>query len=251
LGYPVGIRGFGQGLAITSFAEKAGARQRPPFFLIGLLVVVLLAGAAYAAYAGASLYVHLHHGGDGLVSAQAKLSAGLRSGTPEAIRGAQSDLAGAGHDFSAAYGSARDDPAFRLLGGLPATGGQVEASLHLAAIGEDLTRAGQAVAQISLEIVNLRQAYAGRSLTPEDLQALLQKAEELTRLYGASARLIGDDLRAAHQERSQVVTANLVPPLKSAYYRVDEALSRADQAFVRFQDVRLLLSQLLGVSIPG
>jgi hypothetical protein len=134
---------------------------------------------------------------------------------------------------------------------LPATGDQVEASRHLAAIGGDLTRAGQAVAQISLEILSLKQAYAGRHLTPEDLQALLQKAEELTRLYGASARLIGDDLRAAHRERSQVVTTNLVPPLKSAYDRLDDALSRADQAFTRFQDIRQLLSQLLGVSIPG
>jgi hypothetical protein len=186
-----------------------------------------------------------------LVSAQAKLSSGLRSGTAGSIRSAQSDLTDAGHDFSAAYGSARNDPALRLLDGLPATGYQVEASRHLAAIGEDLTRAGQAVAQISLEIVNLKQAYGGRRITPDDLQALVQKAEELFRLYQASARLIGDDLRAAHQERSQVATTNLVLPLKSAYDRVDDALSRADQAFARFQDVPQLLTQLLGVSIPG
>ena len=219
--------------------------------LIAVLVVALLVGAGYTAYAGGSLYLHLHGGGEGLVSAQAKLSAGLRSGEAATIRSAQSDLNAAGHDFAAAYGSARDDPAFRLLGGLPASGDQVEASRHLAAIGEDLTRAGQAVAQIGLEIVNLKQTYAGRTLTPDDLQAMLQKAEGLASQYSASAHSIGDDLRAAHLERSQVVTTNLVPPLKGAYDRVDEALSRADQAFVRFQDVRQVMSQLLGVSIPG
>ncbi len=80
---------------------------------------------------------------------------------------------------------------------------------------------------------------------------MLQKAEGIARQYGASADSIGDDLRAAHQERGQVVTTNLVPPLKSAYDRVDEALSQADQAFVRFQDVRQVMSELLGVSIPG
>ena len=235
--------------AIVDHMPRSSAAGR--FALIAVLLVALLAVAGYTAYAGGSLYLHLHGGGDGLVSAQAKLSAGLRSGQAEAIRSAQSDLNEAGHDFAAAYGSARDDPAFRVLGGLPATGDQVEASRHLAAIGEDLTHAGQAVAQIGLEIVNLKEAYAGRALTPDDLQAMLQKAEGLARQYGASAHSIGDDLRAAHQERSQVVTTNLVPPLKSAYDRVDEALSQADQAFVRFQDVRQVMSQLLGVSIPG
>lgn len=138
-----------------------------------------------------------------------------------------------------------------MLGGLPAAGDQLGASRHLAAIGADLTHAGQSVAQIGLEIVNLKRTYGGRTLTPDDLQGLLQKAEAIVRQYSASAHSIGDDLRAAHQERSQVVTTNLVPPLRGAYDRVDEALSRADQAFVRFQDVRQVLSQLLGVSIPG
>ena len=218
---------------------------------IAVLAVVLLATAGYTAYAGGSLYLHLHGGGEGLLSAQAKLSTGLQNGEAETIRSAQSDLNAAGHDFAAAYGSAEDDPAFRLLGRLPAAGDQVGASRHLAAIGADLTHAGQAVAQIGLEILNLKQTYGGRTLTPDDLQALLQKAEAVARRYSASAHSIGDDLRAAHQERGKVVTTNLVPPLKGAYDRVDEALSRADQAFVRFQDVRQLLSQLLGVSIPG
>ncbi len=229
-------------------------RRRPAagrLGLIAVLLVALLAVAGYTAYAGGSLYVHLHGGGDGLVSAQAKLTTGLQSGEAGTIRSAQSDLDEAARDFAAAYSGAQDDPAFRLLGRLPATGDQVGATRHLAAIGEDLTHAGQAVAQIGLAIVNLRQAYAGQTLTPDDLQGMLQKAEAIARQYSASAHSIGDDLRAAHLERSQVVTTNLVPPLRSAYDRVDEALSRADQAFLRFQDVRQVLSQFLGVSIPG
>ncbi len=129
---------------------------------IAVVLVALLGGAGYTAYAGGSLYLHLRGGGDGLVSAQAKLSTGLRSGQAEAIRSAQSDLNEAGHDFAAAYGSARDDPAFRLLGGLPATGDQVEASRHLAAMRISPMRGRRSPRSVSRSSTSNRPTPAGR-----------------------------------------------------------------------------------------
>ena len=58
-------------------------------------------------------------------------------------------------------------------------------------------------------------------------------------------------LRAAHAERAQVTTTDLVGPLRNAYDAVDAALANADNAFLRFQDVRQLLSDYLGVRLPA
>jgi hypothetical protein len=46
-------------------------------------------------------------------------------------------------------------------------------------------------------------------------------------------------------------TTDLVGPLRDAYDAVDRALAEADTAFLRFQDVRQVLSDLLGVRLPA
>jgi hypothetical protein len=106
-------------------------------------------------------------------------------------------------------------------------------------------------AAVAIQVAGLKQRYAGRTLTPDDLQTVLQEARGVARDYSASTQAIGQQLRAAHAERAQVKTTDLAGPLRDAFDAVDRALAGADTAFLRFQDVRQVLSDFLGVRLPG
>jgi len=138
-----------------------------------------------------------------------------------------------------------------LVGGFPAAGHQIEASAHLAAIGADMSRAGESAATVAIQVAALKQKYTGRPLGADDLQAVLEEAQTIARTYSASTRAIGEQLRAAHAEREQVTTTDLLAPLRDAYDQVDRALAEADTAFLRYQDVKQVLSDFLGVRLPA
>jgi hypothetical protein len=219
--------------------------------VIAIVLLALLAAVGYTAYSGATVYADLESGRQDLVAAQASIAAAARSTDPGQLRAAAAQLARAEHHFADAGRRSRDDPALHLAGGVPAANRQLDATAHLAAIGADMSRAGEAAATIALQVAALKQKYAGRSLTPDDLQVLLQQAQLIARDYSASTRAIGQQLRAAHAERAQVTTTNLITPLRNAYDDVDRALSDADTAFLRYQDVRQVLSDFLGVRLPA
>src|SRR5207253_3777107 len=146
-------------------------------------------------------------------------------------------------DFSDAGRRARNDPALRALAGLPAAGRNLDAVTHLATIGADMSRAGEAATAVAIQVAGLKQQYAGRTLTPDELQVVLQQAQGIARDYSASTQAIGQQLRAAHAERADVKTSDLAGPLRDAFDAVDRALAEADTAFLRFQDVRQVLSR--------
>lgn len=218
--------------------------------LIAIVLLALLAAVGYTAYAGTVVYRQLDSGRQQLVAAQARMSAAAHSGDAAQLRAAAAQLRQAEQDFSDAGRRSRDDPALRLAGGVSAAGRQLDAIAHLAAIGADMSRAGESAAAVAIQVAALKQAYAGRALTPDDLQLLLQQAQAIATAYSASTRAIGQQLRAAHAERAQVTTTDLVAPLKNAYDEVDRALAEADTAFLRYQDVRQVLSDFLGVRLP-
>jgi hypothetical protein len=214
------------------------------------IVLALVAAIGYTGYAGTTIYRKLDSGRQELVAAQASISTAAQSGDPAQLRAAAAQLKQAERDFTDAASRSRDDPALRLAGGVPSAGRQLSAVTHLAAIGVDMSRAGEAAAAVGIAAAELKQQYGGRTLTPDDLQALLQQAQGLASDYSASSQAIGAQLRAAHAERAQVTTTDLMAPLKSAYDEVDRALSDADTALLHYQDVKQLLSDFLGVRLP-
>ena len=214
------------------------------------IVLALLAAIGYTGYAGTTLYRQLDSGRQELVAAQDSITAAAQSGDLAQLRAAAAQLRLAERDFSAAAARSSTDPALRLAGGLPSAGRQLHAVTHLAAIGADMSRAGEAAAVVGIAAAELKQQYAGRTLTPDDLQTLLQQAQGIARDYNASTQAIGAQLRAAHAERAQVTTTDLMAPLKDAYDGVDRALREADTAFLRYQDVKQVLSDFLGVRLP-
>ena len=219
--------------------------------VIAIVVLALMAAVGYTGYAGTTVYQQLDSGRKELLAAQAGFSAAAQSADPAQLRAAAAQLRLAERDFSDAGGRSRNDPALRLLGGIPAAGRNLDAVAHLAAIGADMSRAGEAAAAVAIQVVGLKQQYAGRTLTPDDLQMILQQAQGIAKDYSASTQAIGQQLRAALAERAQVTTTDLVGPLKDAYDAVDRALAEADTAFLRFQDVRQVLSDFLGVRLPA
>lgn len=86
-------------------------------------------------------------------------------------------------------------------------------------------------AAVAIQVAALQQKYAGRALTPDDLQTLLQQAHGIATDYSASTQAIGQQLRAARSERAQVKTTDRVGPPRDAYREVDRALAEADTAF--------------------
>jgi len=219
--------------------------------VLAIVVLVLLMAVGYTVYAGTTVYRRLDGGRQELVAAQGSMSAAARSGDPAQLRAAAAQLRLAEGDFSDAGRRSRDDPALRVAGGIPPVGRQLDAIAHLAAIGADMSRAGEAAAAVAIQVVALEQRYAGRTLTPDDLQMLLQQAQGIASEYGASTQTIGQQLRAAHAERAQVTTTGLAPPLRDAFDEVDRALADADTAFLRYQDVRQVLSDFLGLRLPA
>jgi hypothetical protein len=219
--------------------------------LITAIILAVIAGTGYTAYAGGSVYRSLDSGRQELVAAQATLKHASHSTDVGQLQMAVAHLQRAEGDFNEARSRARNDPALRLAGGIPAAGRQVDASAHLAAIGADLSRAGQAAATVAIQAAALKQTYGGRPLSADDLPAILAQAQAIASSYQGSIEAIGRELHAAHQERAEVTTTDLLAPLRSAYDAVDRALDEADTAFARYQDVRQVVSDFLGVQLPA
>jgi hypothetical protein len=218
--------------------------------IAAIAILALLAAGGYTASAGAAVYQDLDRGRQALVAAQAGMTAAARSGDPAELQSAAAQLKLAERHFNDAQGRSASDPALRLACGIPGAGRQLDASTHLAAIGADMSRAGQGAAAVAIQVAALRQKYAGRTLTADDLQAALEEAQAIARTYSASIQAISQQLHAAHAERAQVDTTELVGQLKQAYAAVDRALVEADTSFRRYQDVRQVLSDFLGVQLP-
>ncbi|TMF50781.1 MAG: hypothetical protein E6I24_03125 [Chloroflexi bacterium] len=215
------------------------------------MVIAGLAAAGYTTYAGNRVYQSLESGRRQLVAAQASMKAAAHSADPRLLAAAAAQLQQAERDFDDANRRSRDDPALRLVGGVPAAGRQIDASAHLAAIGADMSRAGEGAAAVAIQVAALKQKYAGRPLGADDLEAALEEAQAIARNYSASTRAIGEQLHAAHAERERVTTTDLIGPLRDAYDQVDRALVEADTAFLRYQDVRQVLADFLGVRLPA
>lgn len=137
-----------------------------------VVIVLLLAALAlvgYTGYAGTTVYQRLDDGRQRLVAAQASLNAASRTADGVQLRSAAAELKQAEADFADAHRRSTTDPALRLVAGVGPAGQQIDASAHLAAIGADLSRAGEAVAAIAIQLAPLVHKYAGRTLTPADL----------------------------------------------------------------------------------
>jgi hypothetical protein len=225
--------------------------MRPLGLIAAIVILALLAAGGYTASAGAAVYQDLDGGKQALVAAQASMSAATTTGNPAELQSAADQLKVAERHFNDAQARSSTDLALRVVGGVPGAGRQLAASTHLAAIGADMSRAGQGAAEVAIQVAGLKQKYAGRPLSANDLDSALQEAQGIARTYSASIQAIGQQLRAAHTERAEVDTTPLVGPLKDAYDAVDRALAEADTSFRRYQDVRQVLSEFLGVRLPA
>jgi len=216
-----------------------------------IVILALLVVGGDMALAGAAVYRELDGGRQALIAAQASMGAAARTGDPAELQSAAAKLKVAEQHFNDARERSATDPVLRLVGGFPGADRQWQASTQLAAIGADISRAGEAAAIVAIQVARLKQKYAGRPLTADNLQAALQEAQAIARSYRVSIRAIGRELDAAHAARAQLDTGQLLGPLRDAYEAVDRALAEADTSFRRYQDLRQVLSDFLGVQLPA
>ena len=213
------------------------------------MFLVALGTGGYSVAAGATVYQRLDTGRDHLVRARDILNEAAR-GELSQVPLALPELLDAEQAFMDAAGRVRGDIVFRSLGHVPAIHDQVRATAHLAAIGVDLSRALRPVAQGTEAAVQLKERYGGRPLTLAEGIVLLQQADALATQYAWVSGTVQTEVRAAHEERSLVKTTTLVPALRLAYDQVDETLALADDALLRYQNMRQVLSQVLGLELP-
>ena len=242
-------RGGRRGARLFLFGQRRFDHRHGRGSWLVLVLLAVVAAAAYTTYSGFAVYRQLDSGRRELAAAQAGLAA-ASAADESSLATIAGELHRAEQDFGGAEERARQDPALRLLGGFSPAGRQLDATARLAAIGGDLSRAGESSATIAIDVNQLKLQYAGKALTPESLPALLQQAQAMVNKYRVSTRAIGDELRAAHAERAAVDPGRLIAPLQQAYDQLDAALAAADTAFGRYRDVRRLLSDLLGVALP-
>ena len=88
--------------------------------VIAIVVLALLAVVGYTGYAGTAVYQQLDSGRQELVAAQAGMTAAVQSADPAQLRVVADQLRQAERDFSDAGGRARNDPALRVAGAVPA-----------------------------------------------------------------------------------------------------------------------------------
>jgi len=224
-------------------------RRAGPVAAIVVLALLVLGGDM--ALAGAAVYRDLDGGRQALVAAQASMTAAAHTGDPAELQSAAAQLKVAEQHFSAAHERSATDPVLGLAGGIPGADRQWQASTQLAAIGADISRAGEGAVIVAIQVAGLKQKYAGRTLTADDLQAALQEAQAIALTYSVSIQAIGQELRAAHAARAQVDRGQLLGPLRDAYDAVDRALAEAETSFRRYQQVRQVLSDFLGVQLPA
>lgn len=225
-------------------------RQSGSAALAILVLLTVLLGAGYTAFAVNRICQDFQAGRADLLAAQSAIASLPSNGNLSAMSQAAAELARAEQDFTQAGQRAKTDPALRLLAALPPTGAQVDAAAHLGAIGADLSRAGENAAHVGVALIALEHQY-NPPLTPDELLGLVQRAQALAAGYKGSIDEIGRELQAAHAERAQVTTTDLLPQLRQAYADVDRALARADTDFARYQDVTRMLSTFAGITLSG
>src|SRR2546421_12162341 len=156
--------------------------------VLATVIITALLAAGYTAYAGNRVYQSLETGRRQLVAAQASMNAAAHSADPRLLVAAAAQLQHAERDFDDANRRSRDDPALRLVGGVPAAGRQIDASAHLAAIGADMSRAGEGAAAGGIQGAALKQKYAGPHTGAGDHEAERQGAAQSAREHSASDR---------------------------------------------------------------
>jgi hypothetical protein len=220
-----------------------------------IVVVLVLLGiigvVTYTGYAGFTVYRDLDRGGQELASVMAGLSAADRTPDASQLDSAARQLRQAEADFAAGHERLTNDPALRVAASFGPAGEQIDAGAHLAAIGVDLSRAGESADVIAIRVATLEKQYEGRTLTTGDLEAAAQQAMAVASNAQPAIEAIGQQLQAAKAERAKVMTSGLVGPLRTAYVEVDQALAAADAAFASYEDVRGRLSTFLGVPLPA
>ncbi len=209
--------------------------------MLGVALVVALVVLGVEAYRGVRIAQQADAGRTELVAAQSLLEKRRLDATPAELDTSDAQFASALRKFRAVRASVAHDPLLWTLGHLPFIGGQVHATIDLAAIGEQAAHIGTEGVRAVREFDAVR--AEGTGTLPEKSLAILQRTDP-------TINAIELRLAAVDQERRRIGNTALLPPLRAAVREFDQRRARVDDLVATYRRARALTPGFLGFNGP-
>lgn len=214
------------------------ARGRQVVLLLFLLLAVV---GCVESYRGWQVVQHVRHGRALLRAGQQQLEARRLDATPDELGSARRDFDGAGGQFGSARSTLASDPFVTIGRHLPLIGGQANAAVSLAEIGEQGAAIG--LAGIGAAEVFDEAKSEGRGTLPEKTVQIFDRVDP----YIATVQ---SRLRDVDARRSAIGGDSLLPPVRSALTELDRRRARLRDFLDTYTRARAFAPEFLGFSGP-
>jgi hypothetical protein len=223
-------------------ASRFARLRRWPLGRIALtLSCVLLAVAAFESYRAWQIVGDVNDGRAYLRSGQSLLERKRLDAKPEDLGAARADFAGAAGKFAGANSRLHGDPLISVLRHLPLAGGQVDAAVSLAEIGE----AGAAIGAGGVDAVDAfnQVREQGEGTLPEKTVAVIDAVDPHVQKIEAQLRDV-DALRAGIGDRT------LIGPMQRGISELDARRQRLRDFLDTYNRARVFAPEFLGFNGP-
>jgi hypothetical protein len=226
-------------------ASFFGPRQHHPAarrrVMLLLLAVALVIVASVEGYRGWQVVQHVRQGRGLLRAGQQQLEAKRLDATPDDLERARRDFDAAGGHFGSAHSTLVSDPFVAVARHIPLIGGQANAAVALADIGEQ-------GAAIGLSGIGAAEAFdaakgQGHGTLPEKTVQVFDSVDP----YVAS---IQNRLGDVDARRSEIGNDSLLPPVRSALTELDQRRARLRDFLDTYTRARAFAPEFLGFSGP-
>jgi Protein of unknown function (DUF4012) len=216
--------------------HSARRRRVMLFFVVILGIVACLEG-----YRGWHVVQDVRQGRASLRAGQQQLEAKRLDATQDDLEGARRDFDAAGVHFGSARSTLASDPFVTIARHVPFIGGQANATVSLAEIGEQ-------GAAIGLSGVGAAEAFdaakgEGHGTLPEKTVQVFDSVDPY--IASIQSRLTDVDTR-----RSEIGSDSLLPPVRSALTELDSRRARLRDFLDTYTRARAFAPEFLGFSGP-
>jgi hypothetical protein len=223
-------------------ASRFARLRRWPLGRVALLLLAaLLAAGAFEGYRASKIIRDVNDGRAYLRAGQSLLEQKRLDAKPEDLAAARADFAGAGIKFAAATSRIHDDPVISVLRHLPLAGGQVDAAVSLADIGE----AGASIGSDGVDAVDAFNGVRehGEGTLPEKTVAVIDAVDPHVLKIEAQLQDV-DALRAGIGDRS------LIGPMRRGINELDARRQRLRDFLDTYNRARLFAPEFMGFNGP-
>lgn len=220
--------------ALSEPASPMRHRRRYALLAVALLAII---GAGVEGMRAWQTIGDVNDGRGALQAGQDVIEGERLDATPNDLRIARAEFDAARSHFASASDRLRNDVAVRLIRKLPLAGGQVDAAVEMARIGESAAVIGLEGVDLAAEVERIR--ADDKSTLTEKTMVVFDAADP--RIANIEASLADvDERRAAIGERS------LLPPMRSAIDELDERRQTLVDFLEEYRRARAFAPEFLG-----